>query len=158
MPETVNLIATAAEPSFEVLAKAVDDAAARVARLAEEPRRAAEELRAAVEAVHKAALVTIVATLRASDEGRALLYEFVDDPLIRMIFSLHAIIRTDTPPGVGAAGEHAAGSQPGHAQSGCGCGHGIPEPHGVPRHSPTIIPLSAIGRRGALDIWPGGAS
>jgi len=69
------------EPSFEALARAVD-------------------------AAHRAGLVTIVRRLRADDAGRALLFELVDDPLIRMLFSLHGIIRTDAPAGVGAAGEH----------------------------------------------------
>jgi len=180
MTETANPIATAAEPSFESLAKAVDDAAAGVAKLDEVPRQAAGELRAAIEDAHRAGLVTIVRRLRADDAGRALLYELVDDPLIRMLFSLHGIIRTDTPAGVGAAGEHAAGGQPGHEhaghehagreQPGCGCGegagrgcgcgsgagHGVPEPYGVPKQSQAIIPLSAVRRRDALDIWPGG--
>jgi Fe-S cluster biogenesis protein NfuA len=83
------------EPSFEALAKAVDDAAAAVTELSGAPRKAAEELRAAVEAVHKAALVTIVRRLRADDGGRALLYQLVDDPLIRLLFSVHGIIRPD---------------------------------------------------------------
>lgn len=173
---------SAAESSFEVLAKAVDDAAAEVAKLDEVPRRAAEELRAAVEAAHRAGLVTIVRGLRADDAGRALLYELVDDPLIRMLFSLHAIIRTDTPAGVGAAGEH-SGAPSGHqhgahehgasgqpsggcgtsAGGGCGCGQsaggGCGDGHGVSEQAgPAIIPLSAIRLRPPLDLLPGGGA
>jgi hypothetical protein len=164
----------APEPSFEALAKAVDDAAAEVAKLEGTPRKAADELRAAVEAAHRAGLVTIVQTLRADDAGRELLFALVDDPLIRMLFSLHGIIRTGAPAGVGAAGEHNGGGHTGHehaahqhgadSQSGCGCGtsagggcgggdYGAPQQAG-----PTIIPLSAIRRREPLDIWPGGAA
>jgi hypothetical protein len=132
MSETANLT----EPSFEALAQAVDEAAAAVAQLDEVPREVAGELRAAIEAAHKAGLVTIVRRLRGDDAGRALLFELVDDPLIRMLFSLHGIIRTDTPSGVG----------------GCGAGSG------VPKQSPAIIPLSAVRRRDALDIWPGGGA
>lgn len=151
MPEAAHLTATAVEPSFEELAQAVDAAAAEVATLDDGPRKAAEQQRAAIEAAHKAGLVTIVRRLRADDAGRALLFELVDDPLIRMLFSLHGIIRTDTPSGVGAAGEHTVHEGTG---GGCGCGSG----HGVPGQAgPAIIPLSAIRRRDALDIWPGGA-
>jgi hypothetical protein len=171
MPETANLIATpvaplprstarstesTVEPSFEALAQAVDEAAAAVAQLDEAPREVANELRAAIEAAHKAGLVTIVRRLRADDTGRALLFELVDDPLIRMLFSLHAIIKTVTPPGVGAAGEHTAGGHSEHEQehAGCGCGGGS----GGPKQSQAIIPLSAVRRRDALDIWPGGGA
>jgi hypothetical protein len=182
------------EPSFEALAKAVDDAAAEVGALEGTPRKAAEELRAAIEAAHRAGLVTIVRTLRADEAGRALLFALVDDPLIRMLFSLHGIIRTGPPDGVGAAGEHddrqfgREHAEHGHGasrQSGCGCGTSAEagcgsgtsadagcgcrtsasagcgsgrDPGATATAGPTIIPLAAIRRREALDIWPGGAA
>jgi len=155
MPDTFT------ETPFEALAKAVDDAAAGIAELDETSRKAAEDLRAAIEAVHRAGLVTIVRRLRGDEAGKAVLYELVDDPLIRMLFLLHGIIRTDTPAGVGAAGEHTgketSGGQCGcgdQAGGGCGCGHS----HGVQQTGPTLIPLAAIGRRAALDLWPEGAA
>jgi hypothetical protein len=163
MPDTIT------ETSFEALAKAVDDAAAGVAKLDDTSRESAEELRAAIEAVHKAGLTTIVRRLRGDDAGRALLYELVDDPLIRMLFSLHGIIRTDTPAGVGAAGEHTARESSGGTcgcgdRAGGGCGHG----HGVPQQAgPTLIPIASLRRRdasdtraggGTLDIRPGGTA
>src|SRR3954470_18534983 len=83
------------EPTFEELAQAVDDAAAAVAQLTGASRAAADAVREAVEAAHKAALVTIVRRLRADDAGRSVLFELVDDPMIRMLFSLHGIIRPD---------------------------------------------------------------
>ncbi|WP_432840243.1 NifU family protein [Dactylosporangium sp. CA-092794] len=83
------------ERTFEELAKAVDDAAAAVARLHGTPRQAADDLRTAIEAAHRAALVTIVRRLRADDAGRALLFELVDDPMVHLLFSLHGIIRPD---------------------------------------------------------------
>jgi hypothetical protein len=138
------------EMSVELLAKAVDEAAGIVAKLDDGPREAAEELRAAIEAVHKAGLVTIVRRLRDDAAGKALLYELVDDPLIRMLFSLHGIIRTDTPAGIGAAGEHTSEHGSGDA-CGCGggeCGCGSGHSQGAPRQSgPTLIPLSAISLR-----------
>lgn len=131
---------------FEVLAKAVDDAAAAVAELPEPGRAAAQGLRAAIEAAHKAALVTIVRRLRDDEAGRAVLFELVDDPLIRMLFSLHGIIKTTPPTGVGAAGEHVAGHAA--AGDGCGCGTG----HDRPRQpGPAFIPL------GSLLLPPGGS-
>lgn len=144
MPDPVT------EPPFEVLAKAVDEAASRVAGLDDGPREAAQELRAAIEAVHRAGLVTIVRRLRGDAAGKALLYELVDDPLIRMLFSLHGIIRTDPPEGIGAAGEHAgkdtAGDACGCGGGSCGCGSG--HSRGQPQPgAPTLIPLSAIGLR-----------
>jgi hypothetical protein len=166
------------EPSFEALAKAVDDAAAEVAALEGTPRKVAEELRTAVEAAHRAGLVTIVRALRADDAGRELLFALVDDPLIRMLFSLHGIIRTDPPAGVGAAGEHNGVGHAGHehaagqraadghgagGRAGCGCGAsgggcgGGGDSSRPQSAGPTIIPLSSIRGREALDIWHGGA-
>jgi len=162
------------EPSFAVLAKAVDDAAAGVAELDAVPRKAAEELRAAIEAVHRAGLVTIVRRLRDDEAGKAVLYELVDDPLIRMLLSLHGIIRTTTPAGIGAAGEHTGRmtsggfAHPGdhcgcgdQAGSACGCGHS----HGMPQQAgPTLIPLASVRHREASAArpapgnWPGGAA
>lgn len=141
---------SAGEMSLESLAKAVDEAAGIVAKLDDRPREAAEELRAAIEAVHRAGLVTIVRRLRDDAAGRALLYELVDDPLIRMLLSLHGIIRTDTPAGVGAAGEHTradgSGDTCGCGGSGCGCGNGHSH-GGLQQAGPTLIPLSALSLR-----------
>jgi hypothetical protein len=148
--------AIAGEMSVESLAKAVDEAAAAVRELDDVPRKAAGELRTAIEAVHRAGLVTIVRRLRADDAGRALLYELADDPLVRMLFSLHGIIRTEPPAGIGAAGEH-TGKRPAAAAcecggGGCGCGG---HTHGAGRAGPVLIPLSAVSRRGPLDDWRG---
>jgi Fe-S cluster biogenesis protein NfuA/nitrite reductase/ring-hydroxylating ferredoxin subunit len=85
----------AADETFETLAGAVDRAAVVVEALDPPARRAALELRAAVEAAHRGALVTIVRRLRADAAGRELLYDLVDDPLIHLLLSLHGIIRPD---------------------------------------------------------------
>lgn len=86
----------AAEPTFEDLARAVDEAADAVATL-DDPvaRDAAEALRAAVEAAHRQALVTVVRRLREHPQAREVLFELVDDPLVHLLFSLHGIIRPD---------------------------------------------------------------
>ena len=77
------------------LAARVDDAARRVAELDGPARRAAEELRQAVEAVHRAGLTTIVRRMRADDRARELLFDLVDEPEVRMLLMLHGIIRPD---------------------------------------------------------------
>jgi len=84
-----------AEPTFEDLAKRVDDAVAAVADLEPGARAAAEELQEALEAVHRAGLVTIVRAMRADDGAREVLFELVDDPVVRLLLSLHGIIRPD---------------------------------------------------------------
>ncbi len=86
---------SAPEPSFEELANRVDEAVAAVAGLDEPARAAAQELQAAVEAVHRAGLVTIVRAMRADDAARAVLFELVDDPVVHLLLSLHGIVRPD---------------------------------------------------------------
>lgn len=84
-----------AEPSFEELARRVDDAVAAMAGLDPEARAVAEELKAAVEAIHRAGLVTMVRRMRADDAARAALFELVDDPTVHLLLSLHGIVRPD---------------------------------------------------------------
>ena len=84
----------AAEPTFEELAKRVDDAVAALAWLDPEARAVAEELKAAVEAIHRAGLVTMVRRMRADDAARAALFELVDDPTVHLLLSLHGIARS----------------------------------------------------------------
>lgn len=80
---------------LEVLARRVDAAVAALAELDPTARAAAEELKAAVEEVHRAGLTTIVARMRADDAARPLLFDLVDDPVVRMLLTLHGIIRPD---------------------------------------------------------------
>jgi Fe-S cluster biogenesis protein NfuA/nitrite reductase/ring-hydroxylating ferredoxin subunit len=84
-----------AEPTFEELAKRVDDAVAALAGLDPEARAVAEELKAAVEAIHRAGLVTMVRRMRADDAARAALFDLVDDPTVHLLLSLHGIVRPD---------------------------------------------------------------
>ena len=84
-----------AEPTFEELAKRVDDAVAAMAALDPEARAVAEELKAAVEAIHRAGLVTMVRRMRVDDAARAALFEMVDDPTVHLLLSLHGIVRPD---------------------------------------------------------------
>jgi Fe-S cluster biogenesis protein NfuA/nitrite reductase/ring-hydroxylating ferredoxin subunit len=86
---------TVVEPGLEELAKRVDDAVAALADLDPKARAVAEELKSALEAVHRAGLVTIVRRMREDDGARAVLFELVDDPVVHLLLSLHEIIRPD---------------------------------------------------------------
>lgn len=83
------------ETAFEELAGRVDAAVAALDDLDPAARTVAEELKDAVEAIHRAGLVTIVQAMRADDGARAVLFELVDDPAVRLLLSLHGIIRPD---------------------------------------------------------------
>jgi len=84
-----------AEPTFEELAKRVDDAVAALRELDPPARTVAEELKAAIEAIHRAGLVTIVRRMRADDAARPVLFDLVDDPVVHLLLSLHEIVRPD---------------------------------------------------------------
>lgn len=86
---------SSAETTFEDLAKRVDDAVAALDELDPAARKVAEELQAAVEAVHKAGLVTIVRRMREDDAARAVLFGLVEDPGVHLLLSLHGIVRPD---------------------------------------------------------------
>jgi len=83
------------EPSFEELAKRVDDATAALRDLDPSARGVAEELKAAIEAIHRAGLVTIVRRMRADPAARQVLFDLVDEPVVHLLLSLHEIIRPD---------------------------------------------------------------
>jgi nitrite reductase/ring-hydroxylating ferredoxin subunit/Fe-S cluster biogenesis protein NfuA len=80
---------------FEGLARRVDDAVTALAGLDPASRAVADEVKAAVEAVHRAGLVTIVRRLREDPATRAVLFDLVDDPVVHLLLSLHEIIRPD---------------------------------------------------------------
>lgn len=90
-PQTVAL----PEPSFEELAGNVDSAMKAVAELEPSARAVAEDLKSAVEAIHRVGLRTIVRTMRNNNAARDLLFELVDDPVVHMLLSLHGIVRPD---------------------------------------------------------------
>lgn len=83
------------EPEFEKLAKRVDDAMRALAGLDPMSRAIAEEVKASVEAIHRAGLVTIVHRLKTEEATRAALFELVDDPVVHLLLSIHEIVRPD---------------------------------------------------------------
>ncbi|OJF18099.1 MAG: hypothetical protein A6D91_07045, partial [Bacillaceae bacterium G1] len=85
----------AVEEDFQALAERVDRAQAALKELPDEARAKAMELKQAIEAFHGHALRRLVRLLRASEEGKELLYQAVDDPSIYALFLLHGIIKQD---------------------------------------------------------------
>jgi len=83
------------DADFETLAKRVDDAIAALSGLDDAARAVAQEVKDALEAVHRAGLVTIVQRMRADAAARAVLFDLVDDPIVHMLLSLHEIVRPD---------------------------------------------------------------
>jgi Fe-S cluster biogenesis protein NfuA/nitrite reductase/ring-hydroxylating ferredoxin subunit len=83
------------EPTFEELATRVDNAVAALAELEPTARAVAEELKSAIEAIHRAGLVTMVRRMRADDAAREALFDLVDDPTVHLLLSLHGIVRPD---------------------------------------------------------------
>jgi Fe-S cluster biogenesis protein NfuA/nitrite reductase/ring-hydroxylating ferredoxin subunit len=78
---------------FDEFARQVDDAVSAVEQLEPAARAAALELKAAIEAFHRPALVQIVRRLRADPRGKELLFELADDPSVRAVLALQGIIR-----------------------------------------------------------------
>lgn len=95
MTATAEDRVAAAATDFETLAQRVDDAVAALAALEPSARAVAEEVKAAIEAIHRAGLLTIVRRMREDHGARDALYDLVDDPVVHLLLSLHDIIRPD---------------------------------------------------------------
>ena len=83
------------ELEFEKLATRVDDAMRALAGLDPTSRAIAEEVKASVEAIHRAGMVTIVRRLKSDEATREALFELVDDPVVHLLLSIHEIVRPD---------------------------------------------------------------
>ncbi len=101
--QTAAPAATAAAPSLrdsfdlEKAAAALDDALARKADLDPSARQVLDDALAPLNGIHKAALTAIVRALRADERGKELLFGVVDDSAVRMVLSMHGIIRSADP-------------------------------------------------------------
>ncbi len=80
---------------FQTLAERVDKAIAEVRALDGEAQRKALAMKRAIEDFHKLGLVKIAQKLKASPEGKALLFELVDEPSVHALFAMHGVIRAD---------------------------------------------------------------
>jgi nitrite reductase/ring-hydroxylating ferredoxin subunit/Fe-S cluster biogenesis protein NfuA len=87
--------ASEGEPHAESLARRVDDAMRAMSTLDPAARAVAEEVKASVEAIHRAGLVSIVRRLKGGEATREALFELVDDPVVHLLLSLHGIVRPD---------------------------------------------------------------
>lgn len=83
------------ERTIEDLAQALDQASSRLADLDPLPRQVATDLKTALDDLHREALVRIVRTLREDPRGKELLFELADDPSVRIVMLMHALIRQD---------------------------------------------------------------
>lgn len=84
-----------ATPALAELADAVEKALHDVRAMPIEQRKYALALKDALEAFHKAGLVTIVRALKNDPNGKVLLHELVDDPGVYALFALHGIVKSD---------------------------------------------------------------
>jgi len=79
----------------ERIAERLDAAEGAVRDLDAPARAAAEELAEALKSLTTSTLTTLVRRLRDDERGRELLFELVDDPVVRMGLLVHGIIRPD---------------------------------------------------------------
>ncbi|GAB2773177.1 NifU family protein [Nocardioides salsibiostraticola] len=80
---------------LDVLAGDLDEAMVSVAALEPEARQSVTAAVDALNALHKAALTTVVRRLKDDPAGKPILFDLVDEPDVRMILSLHGLIRPD---------------------------------------------------------------
>jgi len=92
--ETTGAVAPE-DRELEQLASALDAAVEELEGLDAGPRAVADRLKAALDDLHRAALVHIVRGLRADERGTELLFELVDDPAVRIVMLSHGLIRPD---------------------------------------------------------------
>ncbi len=83
------------DETLERLAARLDEAMATVAELDPEARTVVTAALEAMGALHKGALTTVVRRLKDDPAGKPLLFDLVDDPQVRMVLSMHGIIRAD---------------------------------------------------------------
>lgn len=75
----------------------LDQAVTSIQHLDPEARAVAEEFALALDALSRTALTTMVRRLKEDEQGKALLFELVDDPSVRFLLGMHGIIRMPDP-------------------------------------------------------------
>lgn len=81
--------------SVEELAEAIDTAMGKLTEVDKYGKLVAEDIKTAFDDTHRAAIVRMVRALKADERGKELLFELVDDPVVRMVLRMHEIIRPD---------------------------------------------------------------
>lgn len=84
-----------ADQPLEVLAERLDQAMAGLADLDPASRAVVTSALEAMNALHKAALTTVVRSLKNDPHGKPLLFDLVDDPHVHMVLAMHGIVRAD---------------------------------------------------------------
>lgn len=90
-----NTPATTDVEPLETLAQRLDDAARAAQDLDPVPRQLLADHLAALNALHRRGLRTVVRALKDDPRGKELLFELVDDPGVHMLLAMHGIIRPD---------------------------------------------------------------
>lgn len=85
------------EADIEALAAQLDAVLARSSELDPLARQTMRDGLDALNAIHREGLAAIVRRLRDDPRGKELLFELVDDGAVRMILSMHGIIRSADP-------------------------------------------------------------
>lgn len=80
---------------LETIAARLDETMASIAALEPSARQAVNAALTSLDSLHARALTTIVRALKEDARGKELLFELVDEPVVRMVLSMHEIIRPD---------------------------------------------------------------
>lgn len=97
MSQASTMPASAERFDLDSAAAALDTALGRKAELDPLPRQVLDDALDAINAIHRAGLTALVRALRDDERGTELLFEAVDDAAVRMILSMHGIIRSADP-------------------------------------------------------------
>lgn len=89
--------AASEEIDLDAIAAQLDEVQQQMPELDPMPRKLIKDHVAAINELHRAALRTIVRTLRADERGKELLFELVEDPAVHMVLAMHGIVRTTDP-------------------------------------------------------------
>ena len=81
--------------TLETIAARLDETMASIASLEPSARQAVNAALTSLDSLHRQALVAIVRRLREDSRGKELLFDLVDEPVVRMVLSMHEIIRPD---------------------------------------------------------------
>ncbi|MDO5627060.1 MAG: hypothetical protein Q4G43_01955 [Mobilicoccus sp.] len=81
--------------SLEQVARQLDEAHGHIDDLDPLPKQVVTDGLSALTELHRRALTTIVKRLKDDPRGKELLFELVDDPGVRLVFSAAGIIRPD---------------------------------------------------------------
>lgn len=80
---------------IETIAARLDETMAAINALEPTARQAVNAALTSLDSLHAQALTAIVRALKSDPRGKELLFDLVDEPVVRMVLSMHEIIRPD---------------------------------------------------------------